>query len=1097
MRADADDLTVLLVAEGERLAPALRERLLKHGLNVHDCARTAVADTAFVVAPDLVVLAGLAAADGGLDVLAVLAARPGTAGLPVVLIGDPAQIGERNSNFRHGVVAVIEHTASADELARRIAEVAHELPERTGEATGAVDAGGVQALVELLAESLRTGILSVTGPDGVTARVVLRADRPASEVIAQIVERLRPLADARSGVRYEFHESPTGKLGALDLGGDDDSAALADLPRSRLLLIEQNPARADLLAQGLRAHGARVAVADGLGRGLELARELTPDVVVVDGSAVDGWALEALRKIRRDPALRWASLLLVEASRLWRDERRPDVAMLAASIESLMRADRELVRRLLVEPEVGTRLEVLGPVRTLRALAETKIGLRIRVQHPRVIVEVDLSDGIIVGASARLPNAQSMAAEGPAALATLLALSSGRVQVERAEAPRSANIMSPVDDAIAAAAEERPVVPGSQPPPSLVPPVPRPRAEPLGPRETGDVGKLVAHLEQLLGELRTHVEPSKTHAADVAKLDPTTRQASAVTAQYAALDATTEPAHAPPAQPVAYTPALPEETTTTVTVTEIARLRRQMRDSSQRLLAAPLPPAAALSAPVVRSRKQTLLGVTVDVALPPVDTQQGPALVTPPAQAPPDPPIPRPLPPPAAKPPLRAPSSAKLPPPALPPPKSPSLTLPAPKPPPPRPSRATPPPLERDAQTAVAQVEPAVEEAARFDSAPTGLRPAAAVLAPESSQRSGPDADIESVADLASSADLGDVDFGELDAQPTNVGAPPSFFSLAGGPPPPRASFAQVPPTPPPSIPPAPERAVLPTLAQSDATPLPQLVDAPKRRSKAPLFIAIFALGLIVVGLLAFVAWKRLRAPATPIAAITVGATIDGTPTTPRPTPVGVPTPVDVQTPTDTPPPTTDTPPPTPTDTPPPTPVDAPPPTPVDTPPAVPPVPASGLGPAADAPVEGSDADFDLARLGIRPVPPPSSRRVRLQFFARLQRQANQVRRQHRLDEAETTYVQLLAMDPTNGRATAGLALIHLERAEHAEAIFWAQRLARLQSAQASHWVLLGDTLRAGGNRAAATRAYSRALVVQANYLPARARLEELTPPTR
>ncbi len=449
MVGGGEELTVLLVAEGERLAPALRERLAMHGVGVFDCTADKVVDTAFVVAPDLVVLAGSAAEDGGIDALTALAERPATAALPIVLVSDHARA---PSSFRHGVVAVIERTASADELARRIAEVARELPERTGETRGTLGDGSIGELLELLAESLRTGIFSVTGPNGTSARVVLRADRPATEVIEQIVERLRPLAGETGELQYEFHETPTGRLGALDLGVDEDTLALSHLSRDRLLIIEQNPARADLLAQGLRAYGARVAVADGLGRGLELAREMSPDVVIVDGTAMDGWALEALRKIRRDPWLRWGSLLLVDAARLWREERRPDITMLAASVDALLRADRDLAERAARQATLGTRLELIGPVRTLRALVETRLGLRVRVLHPRVIIDIDLSDGLVAGASARIPGGSAPPVDGPAALATLFAISSGRVQVERAEAPRHANVMAPLDDALAAAA---------------------------------------------------------------------------------------------------------------------------------------------------------------------------------------------------------------------------------------------------------------------------------------------------------------------------------------------------------------------------------------------------------------------------------------------------------------------------------------------------------------------------------------------------------------------------------------------------------------------------------------------------------------------
>ena len=131
---------MLLVAPGERMARALTRYLLEHRVQVEDSSIEEVMATAFVSAPDLLVLAGDAAADAGAQVLAALAANSVTATLPVVLIteGDPHR---QLSSFRHGVVAVIERSASADEMARRIAAVAHGLPERSGETEGTFGAG--------------------------------------------------------------------------------------------------------------------------------------------------------------------------------------------------------------------------------------------------------------------------------------------------------------------------------------------------------------------------------------------------------------------------------------------------------------------------------------------------------------------------------------------------------------------------------------------------------------------------------------------------------------------------------------------------------------------------------------------------------------------------------------------------------------------------------------------------------------------------------------------------------------------------------------------------------------------------------------------
>ena len=89
----------------------------------------------------------------------------------------------------------------------------------------------------------------------------------------------------------------------------------------------------------------------------------------------------------------------------------------------------------------------------------------------------------------------------------------------------------------------------------------------------------------------------------------------------------------------------------------------------------------------------------------------------------------------------------------------------------------------------------------------------------------------------------------------------------------------------------------------------------------------------------------------------------------------------------------------------------------------------------------------------------------------------------------------MLALEPTNGRATAGLAYVHLERGELPEALLWAQRMVRLRPEYASHWVLLGDVLRRGGNVDGARRAYARGLTMQPTWTTAQRRLDEVGAP--
>lgn len=497
---------MLLVGTGERMKDALEDALERHAMMVESVSVERVAEAAFAAAPDLLVLIGDATADGGRAVLARLGESPATATVPVVLLADEAALDRRLDAFRHGVVAIVPKSASADGMARRVAEVARELPERHGETAGELGEASVDELVELFSQQLRTGILSVTaeGGEGASAQVVLRAGRPVTEAIEELVTRLRPLvSDGGAGaLRYEFHESTSARLTLLDPDETEPEDG-AILEGRRILLIERNPARADVLVQELRARGALVVVADGEGAGLDRARAMDPEVVVLDGSGVHGWALATLRALRRDPRLRWASLLVVEAADLWpAKDGGPNIERLAASLKPLVRADRELAERALREPVFDTRLEVIGPSRVLRALTGTGAGLRLSIQHPRARIEVDLAEGLVAGAKAVASGGGATMAEGPGALAALLALGSGRLHVERKDAPASANVMAPVDDALAAAGREvAPIKPSIPPPAGTSDP---PRAEPARPQ---DSERLIGRLEELLERLQKVLPP--------------------------------------------------------------------------------------------------------------------------------------------------------------------------------------------------------------------------------------------------------------------------------------------------------------------------------------------------------------------------------------------------------------------------------------------------------------------------------------------------------------------------------------------------------------------------------------------------------------
>ncbi|MBC7170799.1 MAG: hypothetical protein H5U40_00140, partial [Polyangiaceae bacterium] len=289
-----------------------------------------------------------------------------------------------------------------------------------------------------------------------------------------------------------------GRFDLLD-GLSDTTGDLSSFEGRRVLLIEKNPAVADALAQELRALSATVVVADGEGAGLERARTLGPEIVIVDEQGIETWAFGVMRRIRRDPILRWASVLVIRAEELMPRGEPPRTDRLAGSAALLVAADNDLVARARTEKSLDLRLEAIGALRMVRALAQANATMHLTIKSRRATVELDIAEGLVAGAEATFPAGGPAPVGGSAAVAALLALSVGRVHVERRVAPSMANLLTPIDEAFMRAATEespiRPSVPPSEPPPQAEVKNPQPPIE-------GKNAELVTELRSLVSQLK-------------------------------------------------------------------------------------------------------------------------------------------------------------------------------------------------------------------------------------------------------------------------------------------------------------------------------------------------------------------------------------------------------------------------------------------------------------------------------------------------------------------------------------------------------------------------------------------------------------------
>ncbi len=439
----------------------LEEALLRYATFAEAADGESPVASVMAAAPDLVVLVG-DATRAHQEILGKLKKNPMTSSVPVILLAVP-DLEIRLSAARRGV-AIVERTASVDEMAKQIAQLARELPEQPQHSGGDVGEATLHELLDIVKRKLEGGILSVEQKDGPeSARFVLKPGRNVDAAIRDFVRRIKPLIKAEQPLHYEFDDAGS-KIAVLDeiLASGAD---LEGLKERRILLVEDDAAAADALAQELRANGAVVTVSTSVGSGIDRARALDPEIVLVDEAGLDGESYAILRRIRRDLGLRWASLLFIRLRDLLPKDGAPQLQHLSASVKSLLAPDREISERGAEEDAFETRLESLGPSRLLRALCATGKTFHVTIKHPRAVVEVAIAEGLIAGSEAVPMGGAARRVGGVTALATLLALSHGRVSIARRDAPSTANLLMPVSDAFVQASNETPPIKPSLPPP--------------------------------------------------------------------------------------------------------------------------------------------------------------------------------------------------------------------------------------------------------------------------------------------------------------------------------------------------------------------------------------------------------------------------------------------------------------------------------------------------------------------------------------------------------------------------------------------------------------------------------------------------------
>lgn len=459
---------VLLVGADEKFKPAFQASLARHRVFVEIAEIDQVVDAVVAAAPDLVLLMGAAAKDCGSEILSKLSGLPESSVVPVVILDDDTELDAKLRAFRHGATAIIPRSASIDAIAEQVAKLAREIPERGSESLGELGEATLEEFVSALSKQLRSGILSVSSPgsEDEAVRLVLGRGRPLAEFMDNFVRRVRRHVVRAEPLRYEFDERAGGTVELLGAAATRATGAKGNVEGVRLILADDDTARADAVAQALRARGATVVVTDLDPNDLRFGklRQVDPAILMIGEAHVQGPGYSLVKRMRQDTRLRWASLLVVRWDEVWSERTGvPSVEPFEATLAGLADPERSLRERAQQNMAFDTRLEAAGPARCLRALSATGSTLRVSVQHPRVKVEIDVSDGLIVGATGRTLDTKGELLEGAQALSAFLVLASGRLHIETVAQPASANVMATVDVALNMADAEPPPIPPSLP----------------------------------------------------------------------------------------------------------------------------------------------------------------------------------------------------------------------------------------------------------------------------------------------------------------------------------------------------------------------------------------------------------------------------------------------------------------------------------------------------------------------------------------------------------------------------------------------------------------------------------------------------------
>ncbi|MDH5676090.1 MAG: hypothetical protein OEZ06_28465 [Myxococcales bacterium] len=411
------------------MAEELRASLHSQDVDV-SLARTAEGVPAVVArAPDLVVLADTSRSGEG-AMLSPLSAHPSSSVVPVVVLGAAAQSpGALSGGFSHGVVGRVAAGREADLVATEVLQILADLPRRRGHTEGPLAESSLDALVELLASELQSGILSVRGDRD--AHIALRSGRPLSGSFEDFKQRVRPLLTGNGSASFSFREHEHGRLASVPAPpADQPRTAPHDLRGRRLMLFHTDPNRAERWQKALEHHGARVLLLHDAQQ-LGAARAFDPEVMIVESTVLDTSDHSMIELVQGDDRLRWAATLLLPPDEGTASVPPPEhVSGVTEKVAELCQPQQDLAMQMRESSHFETRLELVGPAQLLRIAIDSGRAIELRVQHPGAQLDLTIAEGEIRRALGVRHDHGKLELGGQQALNLLLSLRRARVTLK-------------------------------------------------------------------------------------------------------------------------------------------------------------------------------------------------------------------------------------------------------------------------------------------------------------------------------------------------------------------------------------------------------------------------------------------------------------------------------------------------------------------------------------------------------------------------------------------------------------------------------------------------------------------------------------------